>query len=88
MNALTKVTRENNTFEFFVREGKVKLTLNSVACKIVKIVQYTDFTGTSLEEDFPNGDTSVFEIKTLPMSDIEAVNFVGNKMIENWEFIS
>jgi hypothetical protein len=75
---LYKVEIPPNTFAFYVHKKR--------GCKVVKVIQHTDFTGTVLEEDFPDGSTIVWESKVLETySDTVAVNIVGAKLLENWE---
>lgn len=73
MEFITEVIKECNTFKFYVE------------AQTVRVVIHTDFAGTSLEEDFPNGDTSAMETDVIKgLSNIEAVNLVGSRVIENW----
>ncbi len=72
-----------NTFKFFVVAGEDEKKM------IVRVVQHTDFTGTILEDDFPNGDTQIWETEvSARFSEIEAVNLIGGRLIEDWSRIA
>lgn len=63
-----------NTFTFKVKENKI-------ICE-----QFTDFTGTCLEEDFPNGDFSIWEmLKDKRLNDKDNINKLIYKLLKNPE---
>ena len=77
---ITKVKSDCNTFSFSIEETGNR--------KIVYVNHHTDFSGTELEKDFPNGTDTVWETKVHPsLSDIQAVNKVGRKLLEDWKDI-
>lgn len=78
MSAVYAHRLENNVFTFYVQMGEKYHN--------VKIVQYTDFTGTILADDFPNGSTSTFRT-TAPLScktERDCVNFAAPKLLKEW----
>lgn len=76
---LVRVVIECNTFDFYVKEADRRR-------KRVTVMQHTDFSGTILENDFPNGDTSrIVAYAPDGFSDIEVINLVGAKLIKDWE---
>ena len=78
------VAISDNTFEFFVDDKPLGAT--DLTYKAVTVRQHTDFTGTILERDFPSGDVSIWEGSGgMVKSNVEAVNIVGTKLIENWD---
>ncbi len=77
---ITKIKVDCNTFSFSVEETGNK--------KIVFVNHHTDFSGTDLEKDFPNGTDTVWETEVdRSISDIEAINQVGRKLLEDWKDI-
>lgn len=86
------LTTDCNTFEFFVelcheprRRSKQK------DFKLVTVKQTTDFTGTELEEDFPEGSVSFWTVEVKPdFTDAYAVNLAGRKIIhlDVWQDMS
>lgn len=80
MEEIIKVVRGCNTFTFFV-EPKTDH-------KLVTVKQHTDFAGTELETDFPEGDNSTWESKVLAsLTDEAAVNLIGGRLLEVWHDI-
>jgi len=80
MKTTITVKRECNTFSFSVEQKNTY--------KAVIVVQHTDFSGTELEKDFPNGDTSIWTVKvSASLTDKEAINLAGSKLLETWEEI-
>lgn len=76
---LVRVVIECNTFDFYVKEAD-RLR------KRVTVMQHTDFSGTILENDFPNGDTSrIVAYAPDELSDIEVIDLVGARLIKDWE---
>lgn len=76
---LVRVVIECNTFDFYVKEADRRR-------KRVTVMQHTDFSGTILENDFPNGDTSrIVAYAPDEFSDIEVINLVGARLIKAWE---
>lgn len=68
-----------NTFQFFVKLGTDSHS--------VKIIQISDFKGTILEEDFPNGSKSVWNTKASAhtcYTEIDCVNAVAPKLLAQW----
>lgn len=75
---LVRVVIECNTFDFHVKEVDHH--------KRVTVIQRTDFSGTILESDFPNGDTSrIIGYAAKELSDMEVIDLVGAKLIKNWD---
>ena len=72
------IHRSQNTFSFFVKVTPKKK-------KQVVIKQFTDFTGTLVAEDFPNGSwaTWVYQFP-VEMPDREAVDRAGAHLIKDY----
>lgn len=49
----------------------------------VKCVQHTDFSGTVLEDDFPNGDKSTWTAKATGGTEIESINNMIFGLLKN-----
>lgn len=80
MRQITQVKVECNTYTFFVAEDEIN--------KVVIMEQHTDFSGTELEQDFPDGDISVWQARVSKgLDDTEAVNLIGGKLLKNWKAI-
>ena len=68
-----QVKIEQNTFTF-------KTTDKKVICE-----QFTDFTGTTLEEDFPEGSTGIFEMpKDKRGTDKDNINKLIYKILKDY----
>lgn len=75
---LVRVVIECNTFDFYVKEADRRR-------KRVTVMQHTDFAGTILENDFPNGDTSrIVAYAPNEFSDLEVIDLVGGRLIKDW----
>ena len=70
-----------NTFEFFV-------TLYG-RFKFVELIQTTDFTGTDLAEDFPDGSVTGWTWEApKDYTDKTCVNVIGYKVLKDWQDIA
>ena len=70
---------EENTFKFFVQLGTTE--------HIIKVEQLTDFTGTILEKDFPNGSKSTWNGKVSAVrckTEKDVVNLFAPKILAEW----
>lgn len=72
-------TVDENTFSFFVHTDEHYTT--------VKILHFTDFTGTELEKDFPNGSSTVltneFDVRIFK-TQIACVNRMATLLLKEW----
>lgn len=82
MKEIYTIAVECNTFTFYVSLGE--------RAHRVRVKHHTDFSGTVLEADFPNGDTgywnSTVDAKRC-QSEKDCVNTVGKSLLKDWKNI-
>ncbi len=75
---LVRILDDRNTYSFDVA--------TQAAHKLVSVQQYTDFTDTSLQADFPYGSVTGWSAKVpKTMRSLEAVDMVGRDFFVGWD---